>query len=703
MSQRSFHLTQTCIDESRRTCFRDLLAPPSFTLNTTDSPPTAPWRHARHPYSTFSAIKMSLFGGSAPPSETERSQPASEASSPSIDGRVSPPSAQPPNDLQNAIESGEDDDILSGSESESEESDEQLPTRPNRFKGRSDAWKGHTAADRQIATSLEQIQNKDLGAHLYNAHALKRRVRRLVEDLAGLKSWQNRDLWLKKGKELEFTDVSGMTQTELVPVKDWTAWPLPPARSPMVHGQSGRFVESESSEWRIRGMGIQDVGDEMREEMLATFLRLAKERWSTRQPEDVPQHKQERNTQSRSRSRSKSIRSARSASKADVHMKDDSDSETNGADTGDEEDHKFAHILGRKTGRPPQPETLLTPTIMADDQKALTILQPSISSILSELDDLALAVRRTRFNHFGGAADSDMSSHSEFTSGVDSSEAESRASSRAASRPTRSRKLSTRPSSRATSAQYRPATMKARIMAQNNPASDSDTSSDESVDFDTRKDAPPSRRSSTAKSFPSERGSSIGRGDGRAGLMDWSEVLGLAAAQGWNERAVSRAAQRCAALFGESMSLIPLEESLATKPTGWPIQYTPSTIPAPDMLFRKRATPAKRPYFRIGTLRCPHADCPRHEKDYESPHRVVQHCIREHGYDPRTNNADNEERTVGGVHIDGFLQTISRQRGWTEQGQSRAASARRQPEKEEEAEEEAEGHNAAHAMMIDSD
>lgn len=634
---------------------------------------------------------MSLFGGDD--STTEHSQPVSEASSPSVDGHASPPSAQPPPVIQYATEAGEEDVFLDGSESESEESDDELPARPNRFKGRSEAWKGYTAADRQIAASLEQTQNQDLAAHLYNAHALKRRVRRPVQELAELKAWQNRDLWLKKGKELEYSDASGAKQTELVSAKDWTAWPLPLARTPAAHAQPAPFSKGDN-DWRIGGNVIQDPGEDMREELLATFLRLAKERWNTRESVDMADHERARNSQSRSRSRSKSARTSRSVSIADIKMKSDGDSGTEDSGTADEEDHKFAHTEGRKFGRPPRPETDLTPTLLADDQKALAILQSTINSMLGNLDTLALAMGRNRSNHFGGAADSDMSSYSEYTSGGESSEGESRA----ASRPRQSRKSSTRPPSRATSAQSWPATMKARILAQNKAGSDSDSSSGHSVDFMAKPKAPRSRRPSRAKSAVSSRGSSNGRGDGRAGLMDWSEVLARAAAQGWSTGAVSRTAQRCAALFGESMSFVPLEERLATKPTAEPVLYTPTTVPAPD-LFRDGTAPAKRPYFSAGTLRCPHVDCYRHQVDYDSSHRVVQHCIREHGYDPRTNDSDNEERSVGAVHIDGFSQPISRQRGWMGRGKSRANSENRQPKKEDEEE----GQDADHAMVIESD
>jgi hypothetical protein len=128
--------------------------------------------------------------------------------------------------------------------------------------------------------------------------------------------------------------------------------------------------------------------------------------------------------------------------------------------------------------------------------------------------------------------------------------------------------------------------------------------------------------------------------------------------------------------LGESMSLTMFDERLATKPTTGPVKYTPTTIPAPSIISAEHSSPM-RPLFRSGTLRCPHIDCYGHKKDFKTPYRVVQHCIRVHNYDPRTNDSDNEDRTVGGVHIDGFLQPIAAQRGWLERGKSRAGGERK--------------------------
>lgn len=51
--------------------------------------------------------------------------------------------------------------------------------------------------------------------------------------------------------------------------------------------------------------------------------------------------------------------------------------------------------------------------------------------------------------------------------------------------------------------------------------------------------------------------------------------------------------------------------------------------------------------------------------------------MRIHGYDPRTNDSDNEERQHGGVHTDGFLQPITAKQGWLGHGRSKAGGKKR--------------------------
>jgi hypothetical protein len=636
---------------------------------------------------------MSLFGGDGTASrsqspynvEPENSHSASSArSSPSIDSRASPPSAQHLTDPQRLSDVGDDDDddddedALVHGESDSGESDENSPTRPNRFRGKPYQWRDHTAADRQVAISLEQLQNSDLAAHLYNAHALKRRVRRSAEELAEVKRWQNNEQWLKRGDALEYTDVSGEKQINLIPSKEWTAWPLPPARIPRPHKESAAIGRGRN-DWSIRGTSAPDVGDDMREELLATLLRQANERWSARETADAPVREGNRTSQSRSRSpskRPKSMQSQRSASGADVEMKDADHVQTDNAETQDEDEEKFGHIIGKRRGRVAQPDVFLRPMFLADDEKARRILQPTINSTLSKLDDLALAIRRTRLNHFGRKDYGDRSSHSDFTSGAESSRPSSRES--------------VRPGSRAKFTQPPPTAT--------NP-SDSNLESDRDSEMEYTPFISPSKKRSRSESTADEHSPSSTRNDKwRTGLMDWSEVLALASIKGWDERVLARTAQRCATLFGESMSFIPLSADLATKPIPEPVQYIPSTIPAPDILSTGQSSTQKRPLFRTGTLRCPHLDCYGHEKDFKSPYRVIEHCKRVHEYDPRTNDSDNEDRAFGGVHIDGYLQPIAAQRGWLERGKSRAGS-----EKKRQKTEQRDSASAGEAIAVDSD
>jgi hypothetical protein len=619
---------------------------------------------------------MSLFGGDGSASRsqspydvlTEHSQtPSSARSSPSIDSRASPPNAQHLANSPRLSDAGGDDAdeaALADGESDSSASDEDSPTRPNRFKGKPYQWRDHTAADRQIAISLEDMQNSDLAAHLYNAHALKRRVRRPAEELAQVRSWHNSEQWLKRGAALEYTDVSGETQTNLIPSKEWTAWPLPPARIPRPRRGSAAS-RSGRNDWSIGSTSAPDVGDDMREELLATFLRQAKERWSARETADAPARGGNRTSQSQ-----------RSVSKADVEMKDAEDLQTDNAETQDEDEDELGHVTGKKRGRVAQPDVYLRPMFLADDDKARKILQPTINSTLSKLDDLAHAIRRTRLNHFGRKDYGDRSSQSDFTSGAESS----RPSSRQSDRPV-SRAEFTRPHHLVTK------------RAESNSGSDRGSETEES------RFVSPSRKRSRSDSTADEHSQSSTHDDKwRAGLMDWSEVIALAAVKGWDERVLARTAQRCATLFGESMSFIPLSENLATKPIPEPIQYNPSTIPAPDILSARQSSIPKRPLFRTGTLRCPHVGCWGHEKDFSMPYRVVEHCKRVHDYDPRTNDSDNEDRAFGGVHIDGYLQPIAAQRGWMERGKSRAAS-----EKKRQKTEQGDSASADDLVVVDSD
>lgn len=643
-----------------------------------------------------------MFGGSGSatptevPSDTEAEQSQTSSIPPSpprpADVHPSPPSAQHATETDHAYAPNADDELVTDSDTDASISDEES-ARPNRFTGPQSIWQGYTAADRQVAASLEQLQNVDLSAHLYNAHALERRVWR--PDTSRLKSWQSKEHWLKRGSELQYTDVSGEVQSELLPPKDWTAWPLPPLELTVAAEQPGHArTVGDRDEWAIGDASTRDAGQELRDELLATFMRLAKERWNARQVDTKTTSRKPQRKRSRSGSRSRSAwsaRSKRSASRTDADTQDGNESQTDAVEGQDDEEVKFGHIIGKKRGRVPQHDTYLRPTFLADDTVALRILEPTINSVLNDVDSLALAVVKNRRNHFRRGAHSNTSSQNDLASGAESDGLASRPLSRAQTRKAPSKRRSTRPRSRTASARLghdhdhdltrklvkKVSTVQARPSYSDSESNSTVTSAQE---IDSEADATDgnssSRKRSRSETSDNEDNISASRDySSRTGLMDWSELLGLAAAIGWDERVIARTAQRCATLFGEGMSFMPLDESFATKPSTVAVHYPLSSLPDHSRI--EQRLPLKRPYFQKGTLRCPHVDCFGHMKDFEAPYRVKEHIMRVHNYDPRTNESDNEERVVGGVHIDGFLLPVAVQQGWLGRGRSKAGLAKK--------------------------
>ncbi|KAF3004111.1 hypothetical protein E8E13_004231 [Curvularia kusanoi] len=618
---------------------------------------------------------MSLFGGdsSAPPTESEYdsgtdNSPPSVAQSPTHTNLRSPPSAQTTNDAINirATATEDVDHEPAGNDADSEESDEEEPKRSNRFAGPPQTWKGYTAADRQIAESLQHFEDTDLAAHLYDAHALKRRVRKPTDALPTLKGWQNKDTWSKQGQELQYTDDVGQDQTELVPTKDWTAWPLPPSSLfTLKDGFRRAAVVPEDGEWVIGNSRAYNAAEELNDEMLGLFLRLAKDNWNSKEWQDGRRSGSAKYTRAHTRSRSKSAHPT-------INLQNSSDHEATGG----------------KPGRKPQVESDIKPTILADDAKARALMQSTIAFMLTRLDELALGIQRTRLNHFGRGGFGENSSQSEFTTDGEITERDSisRPQSRVKSVP-RS-KPATRQSSRPGSSHGGQASSRTPKLTER--PEDSDSASEYDARFDGRES--PASVSSQSPALRRKRNGSLSTADeddnsntrdwSRAGLMDWSEVLGIAAVKGWDKKALARTAQRCASLFGESMSFRPLHEDLATGPVSESIQYTPSIIPAPPSI-AGAIRPAKRPYWQAGAVHCPHPDCYGHYQKFRVAYRVIEHCMRNHGYDPRTNDSENEERTFGGVHIDGFMQPITAKQGWLGHGRFKAGGKRIKTEESE--------------------
>lgn len=587
---------------------------------------------------------MSLFGGelSAPQFPDRSSTPSSpEPSSTSAN-------ALHPLDLDGDDEYVDDDEL--------EESDEG-PSRPNRYKAGIESWRASTIAERQIVASLEKVESEDLAAHLYNAHNLKRRAWKPEEQLRRINNYRPKYQWLKNPQERKFIGPYGETQTELVPRPRWAAWPVPPNLIPTKSTAVGR-ADSEEDTWYIGS--AQDVGEVMREEVLALLLKQAKETWLAREFEPVSEtvtqrHKNLAGSEAENEGRPRSVSVG-----SDVPMQDIQQNAKNATVAPESEvEGKFSNVRKKRPGPQPMPKPQPVKAVfLADDDEARRIMQPSIDSLLARVDNLALAIRRSRANHFGYGFDSNPSG-SEFTSDAESARSASRGRSR----------------SRSKSQPYKK-TKAQRLSAKRTSAGNSNSESESDSDYASLGMRQSSRQKRTS-SFSSSRHSNHEPKSER-NLMDWSEVLGMASVIGWDQEAVARAAQRCAALFGEGMSFRTLDQGPAHEPIASPVRYEPSTIPSPDPDPTDMAPP-KRPYFEPGTLYCPHEDCRRSARPYPIPFRVTYHVQTEHGYDPRTNDSDNEDRTVGGVHIDGFLRPISAKPGWL--GNKRAKGGKKKDER----------------------
>lgn len=554
------------------------------------------------------------------------------------------------------------------------------------------SWRRWTAPDRTVAASLEDVESADLAVHLYNTHHLKRRLRHPVQQVDGSRDWQTRDAWLKKGKELKYRDtLTGDWETELMPPKQWSAWPLPPHRLRKESLATGG-TEHNRSEWYIGSPVHRDSGDIIRDELLALSLRTAKETWMTRQADSLDVETPDAGIKERSlcyrhpdvEMTELSVIAKGNKSKKEIQSSKTTlldsfaySSETEGeqlarridslgvdteteriASTTDRSDNEHDPESQRTISGTQQPET--EAKFLADDALARRILDPSINSLLTNIDRLAMAVQRNRLNHIGDGAHGRSGSTSDLLTDTEPTEPQPRIPSRCQNNGrTRNQRDHFLPKTES-------ASQKGSSVSRRNV----DMRSDEECQFKLTDKAQNERTRSTSSASSRASNSSSNSQAGRAaGLMDWSELLGVAAVSGWNQNVVARTAERCASLFDEGMSFRTFGEGWAGK--GGPVYIADTAGSVGEMGLDDTAV-RKRPYFTPGSLRCPHSECPGSLRDHSGSNRVIDHVRRKHGYDPRTNDSDNEERTFGGVHIDGYLQPVWAKPGWLGHGRAKS-------------------------------
>ncbi|KAL8773728.1 MAG: hypothetical protein Q9209_001496 [Squamulea sp. 1 TL-2023] len=348
-------------------------------------------------------------------------------------------------------------------------------TRSNKYHGPPSTWRDWTAAERQIATSLDQIRARDLSLHLYNFYCLKRRV-------DSTREWQ-----VETDPDTDDYVSTSRKRKTWLPVRTWTAWPMDPRTVPRESDESKREV-TEHDHVNVKTTAY--FPSELLSDLLvARACKKAKERFQEREWED-----------------------------SDVAVSDPP------SDKDSRNQRRVAELAGESSVL-----KYYEPVVMADDERAKSILQPSINHVLHKLDTLLMGLHHAR------------SSYATF------------------------KKTST--DSRPVTDDENPGSRKRKRTASRTKASRPSPR---------HRSAVSSREASEAAA---ESATSGVRHKAGLGLRDWSDVLGVASLTGFPSEVVAKTAARCSNLFDEGMIFRTLHEG---KKGYREVKYLPDMIPVED-------------------------------------------------------------------------------------------------------------------------
>lgn len=489
---------------------------------------------------------------------------------------------------------------VSSDEYEPSSADEDGHNRPNRWDGPASTWQD--MASQEIATSvaLEEIRNRDLAVHLYNAFALKRQDgagRAPAPDLVNfslLKDWRCSMAYLGRSQDINAQTGEAIRADQWKPHGNWSAWPMPPGNVPPDDFMKRPEDRDDGFTVRRPITGAEGAASFALEEAVsATALRLAKEKFQARPwqdndmiitaaPDDT-NAKEEEGHEALDESDSDGALGSRPESKASLLKKEmqlDSDLDSASSDGG--------------SGSVPPGPRYFKPVVSADDALSYDLLRPSTRHILSKLDATLMVLHKSRkaVVSYVSESESDSSVSSDTTTRsaqqekrapgrparsalamrlksaqskeADSAPEESGAASRRDDRAKepQSKKTRGRPKKQyprvqgETDKEY--AIRVARLRKEPRPvfSDDSETGIEPqsgASELKPKRKPTATRRNKAASA--SHDPSSVRSGGGknkrrRHNLRDWRDVLGAAAVAGFSQPALDRAARRCADLFG---------------------------------------------------------------------------------------------------------------------------------------------------------
>ncbi|OJD33654.1 rna polymerase i specific transcription initiation factor [Diplodia corticola] len=657
---------------------------------------------------------MSLFGGPLPPESP--ANPRDESPyfrSSSLPLPSSPPPVPDPDNDElvssverdpstdgHAPEAGDDEE--SGSEYTSSDSESDRP----RFHGKWQTYRRYIQEERDLTESLVKLRAEDLSLHLYDVHALKRR---LLSEQAARKA---------ENEKTGVADEGDDDDEQWKPGRMWTAWPLEPEQVPRPYE---RFTilptidPDEEHTVRRPGHERQRPIRDIKEILVGLVQKKAREKWDRKEWEDDTEPE---------------AGEAGPASRGSSH-------------------EGSMEIDGQAPNRGASASRAATPTgfrreFILDDDKAYEALGPTTRSIVSKLNVVLMAVhernrsrgRSTTSRKGANTATDTEASRSRSTKrrkkNQSASEGEAKVK-RGRGRPPKSASQTPGPDSTpyVTEGEETSASAKKRgrgrpkkwerlpgesyymvrkrlaqlaadgqlpdAAAGSNPPSRAQTTEPEPDS--SRPPTPNNPSASAANLLARPRSDSTSSEDsddnrprkpsgGKAPpLKDWRDVLGKASSLGgFSDAVIARATRRCAELFGENATVRtadsggaveePAEETQAEPVVVEDVGEGPSVRRLPQAKTEDDRDPATepdahrrqshplpsdidpvdddeerdehdRPFWDSSSLTCPHPDCDRHTEPYEKLWRLREHVKKKHKYTlnaPRINAKGSKKK-----------------------------------------------------------
>lgn len=465
-----------------------------------------------------------------------------------------------------------------------------------------------------------------------------------------------------------------------VPPRSWTAWPL---RSQDVPREGDEEKEDEADNqdyvYKRRSSNSGGAGEVMEEVLIAEALKVAKIRFRQRVAEmgvngDLEEFKELGEADEEIAFTQDGSEASRDPSPAaSVHL-------------GDRENASASPpVVKNKSKKISKLNAEMMPVVSTDDDRSRELLRPSIRHTLSKLDDMLLALHHARSTclevaRLHGESEDDE----QFGKGEEESSAK-----RPVGRP---RKYAASARDLGSLKHAIPAAPEPLLTSKKPgrgrpkkeyPRLEGETDEDflirvakmrkkplpvfTQASSQRSKNGTSSRlRSPTMRKKPEE--ALVESRNKKLGVRDWSEVLASAALVGFDPNVLKRTAQRCADMFGESLTLNTIVEAPFGEDSDILATYKPEAIPNfdPNLPLRyedsssdeadtKRQASSQPPPTRppkIDSLVCSEPNCARQGAPFRDLYVLVRHLKEVHNIDTdesfNANSTSNKYQVKGG-------------------------------------------------------